>query len=94
MNSTFTAGYKDKHFKTSINKKVIKDTETNYRTLTLRVNQYDVAKEKKLLAGQFSLFRSAKVKSFSLEKNPETCLAFHSSEEEGNVNSIIANRKS
>jgi len=26
MNSTFTAGYKDKHYKTSLHKKIIQDT--------------------------------------------------------------------
>ena len=29
-----------------------------------------------------------------MDKNPETCQTFHSCEEEGNVNSTIANRKS
>lgn len=81
MNSTFTAGFKEKHFKTSINKKAIKDTESYYRTLPLRVSQYDVPKEKRLLTAHFSLFRSTKVKSFSLDKNPETCQVFHSGEE-------------
>lgn len=70
LNETYTAGFGDRNFKTSIQKKMICDTERNYRTLRLRDNQYDFPKEKRLLTSHLSLYRSARVQSFSVEKNP------------------------
>lgn len=70
MNETYTAGFGDRHYKTSIQKKMICDTERNYRTLRIRDNQYDFPKEKRVLTSHLSLYRSARVQSFSVDKNP------------------------
>lgn len=70
MNETYTAGFGDRHYKTSIKKKIISDTERNYRTLRLRDSQYEIPKEKRLLTSHLSLYRSARVQSFSVDKNP------------------------
>jgi hypothetical protein len=70
MNETFTAGIREKHYKTSLQKRIIQDTESSFRTLTLRESQYEISGEKRLLTSHLSLYRSARLKSFSLEKNP------------------------
>lgn len=70
MNETFTAGFSDRVYKTSINKKILKDTEKNFRTLRLRDSQYEISRDKRLLTSHLSLYKSARVQSFSVDKNP------------------------
>lgn len=70
MNETYTAGFGDRHYKTSIRKKIISDTERNYRTLRIRDNQYEIAREKRVLTSHLSLYKSAGVRSFSVDRNP------------------------
>lgn len=71
MNETFTLGFVQRHKKTYLNKKNLRDTENNYRTLTLRKSHFSIDHYQRPQTRHISLYRSARHTSFSLQKNPE-----------------------